>query len=389
MNAVSKRVFEDAPAVRGATPLLFGLIGPSSSGKTFSALRLATGVQRIVGGEIFVADTEKNRAKHYADHFAFRHVPFSPPFSPDDYIDVIDHCESKGAKTLIIDSMSHEHSGLGGVLEWHQAEVERIMAAWRCNEEKANIPAWGKPKAARRRLINRITQSSMNFILCFRAKDKIKVGSGKVVQLGWMPDAGEEFVFELTAKALLLPGAGGVPTLQSAQVGEQMMIKIPEQFRNVFNGSSGKPLSEDFGEQMALWSTGQDLTVASYDACPSDDALKVLEKRRKDLWPKLSTAQKSELKVASERATKRIADMPKAPPPTVINTADAPVQTVSAETPTTDIPTWVETLNGQETAELLDQAYEACSAAFNGNPPNECHAAYTLRREALTEKLDV
>lgn len=207
------RAFDDKPAVRGSTPLLFGLIGPSGSGKTYSALRLATGMQRVFGGEILLIDTESRRALHYANLFKFRHVEFRAPFSPDDYLAAIAHCVGKGARTIIVDSMSHEHEGAGGVLEWHASEVERLMAAWRCGEEKVNIPAWNKPKAARRRLINAILQMEANFLFCFRAKDKIKIGNQKVTQLGSMPIAGEEFVYELTAKSLLLPGANGVPTL--------------------------------------------------------------------------------------------------------------------------------------------------------------------------------
>ncbi|MFZ0462243.1 MAG: AAA family ATPase [Candidatus Acidiferrales bacterium] len=250
------RKFEDAPAVQGATPLLFGLIGASGSGKTYSALRLATGMQRIVGGDIYVIDTEHSRASHYAQYFKFRHVPFAAPFSPLDYIDALNHCFNKGAKIIIIDSLSHEHSGQGGCLEWHQAEVERLMKAWNVSEDKANIPAWAKPKAARRQLINCITQSDAHVFACFRAKDKIKIGGGKVVQLGWMPDAGEEFVFELAAKSLLMPGAGGVPTWNSDQPGEKMMIKLPEYFRTIFSGKDGKPLDEDIGQKLAEWAAG-------------------------------------------------------------------------------------------------------------------------------------
>jgi len=169
---------------------------------------------------------------------------------------VVNHCLTKGASTIIIDSLSHEHSGQGGVLEWHEAEVVRLMKAWNVSEEKANIPAWAKPKAARRQLINVLTQANANIIACFRAKDKIKIGSGKVVQLGWMPDAGEEFVFELAAKSLLLPGAGGVPTWQSDQPGEKMMIKLPEYFRAIFSGRDGKPLDEEVGQKLAEWSVG-------------------------------------------------------------------------------------------------------------------------------------
>jgi ABC-type dipeptide/oligopeptide/nickel transport system ATPase subunit len=256
MNDHAARKFEDAPAVRGHTHLLYGLIGPSGSGKTYSALRLATGMQRVCGGDIFVVDTENGRAKHYAEYFKFREVPFSAPFSSLDYIDVVNYCLSKGAATIIIDSLSHEHSGQGGALEWHEEEVRRLMKAWNVNEDKANIPAWGKPKAARRKLINVLTQADVNIIACVRAKDKIKIGGGKVVQLGWMPDAGEEFVFELAAKSLLLPGAGGVPTWQSDQPGEKMMIKLPEYFRSIFSGRDGKPLDEEVGQKLAEWSVG-------------------------------------------------------------------------------------------------------------------------------------
>jgi ABC-type sulfate/molybdate transport systems ATPase subunit len=44
------RTFRREPAVRASVPLLVALIGPSGSGKTFSALRLATGIQRVQEG---------------------------------------------------------------------------------------------------------------------------------------------------------------------------------------------------------------------------------------------------------------------------------------------------------------------------------------------------
>lgn len=363
------RVFEDSAAIRGQMPLLFGLIGPSSSGKTYSALRLATGMQRVFGGDIFVIDTESGRAKHYADLFRFRHVPFAPPFSPLDYIDAIEHCVKKGAKTIIVDSLSHEHSGQGGVLEWHQAEVERIMAAWRVNEDKANIPAWGKPKAARRKLINCITQTGVNLLACFRAKDKIKVGSGKVVQLGWMPDAGEEFVFELTAKALLLPGAGGVPTWKSDQVGEQTMIKLPEQFRGIFSGAAGRPLDEDIGQQLAQWAAGSEAakppTAAEYEVCKDRAGFDALETRRAAVWDSLKGPQRNPLKAASDAAKARLAK------PAQFDPAAA-----------------LQSIKEAGDLTVLEQAWSAIFSHFdacNEEVPNELHAAYTFAKESLAK----
>ncbi|HLF12074.1 MAG TPA: hypothetical protein VJA26_12745, partial [Gammaproteobacteria bacterium] len=175
-NNSSARVFADSPAVRGPSPLLLGIAGPSSSGKTYSALRLATGMQRVIGGDIRFIDTERNRALHYAERFKFRHIPLDAPYSPLDYLAAIEHCIREGSRIIICDSMSHEHEGPGGVLDWHDDEVERLKKAWRTDsDEKVNIPAWGRPKAARRKLLNFIAQANVNFVFCFRAKNKISI----------------------------------------------------------------------------------------------------------------------------------------------------------------------------------------------------------------------
>lgn len=246
------RTFIDVPAKREAVPLMLGLMGPSGGGKTFSALRLASGMQKVSGGEVFMIDTEARRSLHYAKRFRFRHVEFAAPFGPLDYLAAIEHCVKQGAKTVIVDSMSHEHEGPGGVLEQHDAEVERMGGS-----AKNNFPAWQKPKAARRRLINTLLQLPCNFVFCFRAKEKTKPGANRdLVELGWMPIAGEEFLYEMTLTALLLPNSGGVPTWQSAMPGERAMIKLPEQFRGL--AKVAKSLDEDTGTKLAQWAAGGD-----------------------------------------------------------------------------------------------------------------------------------
>lgn len=253
---MSKRTFEYNEATREKVPLLIGLMGPSGGGKTYSALRLATGIQRVNGGEIAVVDTEARRALHYADKFKFRHVPFAPPFGPLDYLAAIEHCVSKGAGVVIVDSMSHEHEGPGGVLEMHQAEVERMSGGDARKAERVKIGAWAKPKADRQRLINTMLQLPCSFILCFRAKEKLKVEVGKQpVSMGFMPIGDPTFVFEMMLSCLLMPGAGGVPTWQPNEVGEKMMIKLPLQFRPLLAAS--KPLDEGIGEEMARWASGE------------------------------------------------------------------------------------------------------------------------------------
>jgi ABC-type oligopeptide transport system ATPase subunit len=288
------RTFEDKPAMRERVPLLVGLVGPSGGGKTFSALRLATGIQKATGGDIHFVDTEARRALHYADRFKFRHLAFGAPFSPLDYLAAIEHCIKKGAKTIIVDSMSHEHEGPGGVLEWHEAEHKKKGGG-----ENTKFAAWAIPKAARRRLINSILQLEANFIFCFRAKEKIKLatkqeranGEDAIKPLGFMPIAGEEFVFEMTVNALLLPGAGGVPTWNPSGIGEHQMVKLPEQFRKLFLEKQ-QPLSEQLGEQMAIWAAGTAIEGGLLNELKDAIAIAGDTESLKLVWPRIQQVAK-------------------------------------------------------------------------------------------------
>lgn len=314
------RTFDARPAVREATPVLVGLVGPSSSGKTYSALRLALGMQRITGGDIYGVDSEARRMLHYADKFKFTHVPFGAPFSPLDYLQVIEYCVKRGAKTIIVDSTSHEHEGPGGVLEMHEAEVARLSKG---DEKKANavkMLAWSKPKAARRRLINAILQMPCNFIFCFRAKPKLKiVPGGEPLPRGYQPISGDEWIYEMTLKCLLLPGANGFPSWNPEHDDEKAMVKLPEQFRSIF--AQRVQLSEDIGAQLATWGAGAataELVSAAellerYGACSDPATLQRLEAARGAAWPSLSTDDKKRVKAASKEAADRIEAAARAP----------------------------------------------------------------------------
>lgn len=253
--------FTDTLAVRGSVPLLIGLVGASSSGKTYSALRLATGMQRVLGGDIFGIDTEANRMKHYADKFRFRHVPFPAPFGPLRYLEALQYCASKGAKVVIVDSASHMHEGPGGVLEMHDDELTRLTRGDEGKRDKMNFSAWVKPKRELRQFINEMLQTGMSIIFCFRAKDKLKVTPGRPPEsLGWMPIAADEFVYEMTLNCLLYPSGGGVPVWKPTEKGEMAIVKQPIQFREVFD--AGGAMSEDMGERMARWAAGDSAVKA-------------------------------------------------------------------------------------------------------------------------------
>lgn len=383
MNAVPRQ-FEARPAVREAVGLLIGLVGPSSSGKTFSALRFATGIQRVVGGEIDVIDTENGRAKYYADRFRFNHVPFRSPFSPLDYLDAVRYCARRGAKTIVIDSTSHEHEGSGGVLEWHEAEVQRLSGGDPSKAERIKMLAWAKPKAARRKFINEILQLNVNLILTFRAKEKMKIVKGKdPVELGWMPIAGEEFIYEMVLQLLLKPNSNGVPTWQSEFEGERAIIKLPEQFKDFFaikQGEPAKTISEDLGQKLAEWAAGGakpafpevDELVADYVKCQDEEAFKALEARRDQLWKKpYPPGEKPRLKQASDGARRRLDDMKKAGSPGSGGVADN--------------QKWIQTATSLAKLSEYQPSWLECTDAYGGLVPLDVSDAYESARERLTE----
>jgi hypothetical protein len=255
------RQFQINKAERKAVPLLVGLMGPSGGGKTFSALRLAKGIQSVFPGDIIHIDTESNRALHYADQFSFQHIPFGEPFGSLDYLEVLKFAASKNPSVIIVDSASHEHEGPGGLLDLHEQEMDRLAGNDYQKRQRVQMLAWQKPKSDRRKLINGLLQMNANFIFCFRAKESSrpvkKNGKTEIENFGFVPIAGDEFVFEMTINMLLLPHADGRPTWQSDNKGEKMMMKLPEQFRHIFEGKDVQ-LSEDIGEKLALWARGDD-----------------------------------------------------------------------------------------------------------------------------------
>lgn len=97
------------------------LFGPSGSGKTVSALRIAQGI----GGKILLIDTENRSSEKYADliieegcePFVFDILPLSAPYSPQRYIEALHEGVQGGYDVCVMDSITHEWDGTGGVKE--------------------------------------------------------------------------------------------------------------------------------------------------------------------------------------------------------------------------------------------------------------------------------
>lgn len=190
-------------AVRKKAKLRLALTGPSGSGKTLSALLLAKGFD----GSIAVIDTERDSASLYAsavtlpDGRSIEPPPFDSlslcaPYTPERYIEAIRAAEAAGYSTLIIDSITHEWSGVGGCLEL----VDEIARArYRGN----SWSAWNDVTPRHRALLDAILQSSMHVIVTLRSKTETAQqenanGKKSVVKLGMKAEQRDGFEYEMT-----------------------------------------------------------------------------------------------------------------------------------------------------------------------------------------------
>ena len=236
------------PAIRENVGLLLGLMGGSGSGKTYTAMRLASG---IAGDKPFaVIDAEARRALHYADQFRFDHAELQPPFTPEAYTEAIHAADKAGYPVIVVDSMSHVWAGDGGVLDMQEAEFERLGS-----KEAVKMLSWAKPKMAHKKFVQSLLQVRAHLILCFRAEQKIEMvrENGKMVVHqkqtltgldGWQAICDKTLPFELTTSFLLTADRPGIP----------QPIKLQEQHRALF--PLDQPINEASGRGVASWAAG-------------------------------------------------------------------------------------------------------------------------------------
>jgi len=180
-------------AVRTKAKARVAISGPSKSGKTMTALRMARG---LVGpdGAIAVRDSEHGSASKYAvldgeaeSETAFVFDVIEPDeHSPDSYIKSIQEAEAGGYGVIILDSLSHGWAGKGGVLEI----VDSATA--RAGRKDSFGSGWAVGTPAHNKLMDYINACSIHVIATMRVKMEYALeqnSKGKVVpvKLGLAP----------------------------------------------------------------------------------------------------------------------------------------------------------------------------------------------------------
>ncbi len=116
-------------ATRKRAKIKMALQGPSGGGKTYSALLLAYGLCND-WDKVGVIDTENGSSNLYAHLGTFKVLTLTAPFTPEKYINALSICVKHGLEVVVIDSISHEWEGSGGILDSHASMTGNSFTNW-------------------------------------------------------------------------------------------------------------------------------------------------------------------------------------------------------------------------------------------------------------------
>lgn len=196
-------------AQRKASKFKGSIQGASGSGKTFSALKIATELVRLTdpGKRIAVIDTEKS-AELYSPPFDFDvDADFGEGLKVDyNYKKLISKLEAArnagiyGA--VVIDSMTHFWKEAGGFTRMIDAICDKQRAR---GGKGDSFGAWKEIDPLYRELMNYIRTYPIHVLLCIRAKQAYEDtvganGKKQKVKIGVEPEFRDGFEFELDAQ---------------------------------------------------------------------------------------------------------------------------------------------------------------------------------------------
>lgn len=200
--------FEFEPMERTQSKLSVAVYGPSSSGKTTAALKLAMGIRdelypkeslKDIG--LFIDTERRSSTKAVGRNIggemleALELYSFEPPYDIYKLMKLIDYAVTvKKKKIIVIDSYTAFWSGVDGLLE-RVAELEVALG-----DSKKMYGAWSEKEiiAKKNVLKNLMTNKDAHLIICFRAKT--------------------EYVLEPNAKGRMTPRAVGLKEDMQADV---------------------------------------------------------------------------------------------------------------------------------------------------------------------------
>lgn len=237
------------------------LSGPSGSGKTMGALILASSL----GKKIAVIDTENDAASTYADRFDFDTVCLRPPYSVDKYIAATSAAIRDGYDVLVIDSLSHQWAGDGGLLS-KKEDLDSIKGS-------NHFANWGPISKEHQKFVALILNADIPIIGTMRSKQdyvlSMKDGKNVPEKVGLAPVQREGMEYEFMT-------VFDIDTNHTASVskdrtslfdGQRFKITSETGAKLVEWLSSAKPIEIKKPETTTLGEQGNVLALPSCSSC--------------------------------------------------------------------------------------------------------------------------
>lgn len=259
--------FEDA--VRENVYVKLFLTGVSGSGKSYSALRVATGMADEVEKQsgkrplIIMLNTESSRGRYYADEFKYKIAPKESEnlqqedFTPQYYIDWINYTADAAMKKtgvepiLIIDS---------GTPAWDNMKAQQQKMGGQFRDWMKVQPIWNEFKRT-------IVNSKAHIIFCARgktdwSKDVDDRGKQVIRKLGVGSDMRDGFDYEFTCCFMI--------------DGQMHTANADKDNTHLFDSrTSDKQLTEEDGVNLIKWAnSGKAVSVKEPDYTPEEAAVK-------------------------------------------------------------------------------------------------------------------
>ncbi|NPC94812.1 AAA family ATPase [Bacillus sp. WMMC1349] len=289
-------MFEVTDAQREKEKAIVGFIGPSGSGKTAGALLVAYGMMREaypeasdkeVWSKVGVVDTEHRRAKLYANlQFedvrigSFKHIDFTPPYTTERYQMAVEAIKNAGAEVVVIDSLSHNWQGEGGIVETHGSMSGN------------SFQNWGKLAPETTKLIKTLTQNDVHILATLRTKTEYVVEpdhNGKMAprKVGTKPVQKDEMEYEFMLNFNIDVDHMAATSKDNTRMFEGSSIKInPEVGRKLYQwlelGIDVK--AEEEAERTRLIDEIKTIVAGSEQAAQMIEEFQIKADKKLDQW---------------------------------------------------------------------------------------------------------
>lgn len=160
-------------AVRQQALLRLAISAVSGAGKTMGGLRLARGIceymieqgllHGTIEGKVGVVDTERNSASLYAHLYPFDRISLTPPYTVARYLGAARALANAGKAVILIDQISHQWAGQGGMLEFVDLIRQR-------GSNKNDFSAWSEATPEQNEFLEGLLGLPCHLICTMRAK---------------------------------------------------------------------------------------------------------------------------------------------------------------------------------------------------------------------------